>query len=275
MKIIFIYLFLISSLAFTGNKNRNHPPFFRLEMDGRHCGYLFGTLHIVSMDDLPDVITAKLAECHVFFNESETNMDALKEQLRLQSKVPLSQRISPKAWAKLKKLLTPRLTEEELEFMLPGVLAVGIMVEWGSPFLKLSNGSLDSELSRMASERGLPIRDLDKSVIDLVGFAGGVVSDQVLETILEYDWLVRYLAAYTLRREVRKYLKGTVPTRELTGIPPELLQNRNALWVPAIVNSLFSDLPFIAIGANHLWGKNGVIELLRQKGVTVTSGYSD
>jgi uncharacterized protein YbaP (TraB family) len=49
-----------------------------------------------------------------------------------------------------------------------------------------------------------------------------------------------------------------------------LLDKRNKNWIP-VIQSLTKQQPtFIAVGAGHLGGKNGVINLLRKAGLTVT-----
>ncbi|RYZ48278.1 MAG: TraB/GumN family protein [Sphingobacteriales bacterium] len=48
-----------------------------------------------------------------------------------------------------------------------------------------------------------------------------------------------------------------------------LLFDRNRKWVPAIEKLVGQQSTFVAVGAGHLWGGEGVISLLRQAGYTV------
>jgi hypothetical protein len=48
-----------------------------------------------------------------------------------------------------------------------------------------------------------------------------------------------------------------------------LLNDRNKNWVPVIVNQAQQKPTFFAVGAGHLGGANGVINLLRQQGLSV------
>lgn len=57
---------------------------------------------------------------------------------------------------------------------------------------------------------------------------------------------------------------------ELMEFEDILLTNRNKAWIPLILKYIFEKPSFIAVGAAHLAGENGVIELLRQQGFTVT-----
>ena len=49
----------------------------------------------------------------------------------------------------------------------------------------------------------------------------------------------------------------------------KLLDERNTAWVPKIESAIKEKTTFIAVGAGHLGGKAGVINLLRSKGYTV------
>lgn len=48
------------------------------------------------------------------------------------------------------------------------------------------------------------------------------------------------------------------------------LDQRNENWIPKIEEIITSKSAFIAVGAGHLGGPNGVIRLLEKKGYTLT-----
>ena len=49
----------------------------------------------------------------------------------------------------------------------------------------------------------------------------------------------------------------------------KLIATRNRNWLPKIQQALSQQPTTIAVGALHLFGKQGLIELLRQKGYTI------
>lgn len=57
---------------------------------------------------------------------------------------------------------------------------------------------------------------------------------------------------------------------ELTGNMDHLLKDRNMNWVKLLPDLIKSGSQFIAVGAGHLPGPNGLLALLRQQGYTVT-----
>lgn len=53
-----------------------------------------------------------------------------------------------------------------------------------------------------------------------------------------------------------------------------ILDDRNKAWIPKIEEMMGNEPIFVAVGAMHLAGEHGVIELLRQKGYTLTPAQS-
>lgn len=56
---------------------------------------------------------------------------------------------------------------------------------------------------------------------------------------------------------------------ELNDYEDDLLINRNKSWIPKIIQWATEERIFVAVGAAHLGGENGVINLLRKAGYTV------
>lgn len=57
---------------------------------------------------------------------------------------------------------------------------------------------------------------------------------------------------------------------DIAGSEDALLYNRNQNWIPTIEKATKEEPIFFAVGAGHLAGEKGVINLLRKKGYTVT-----
>jgi uncharacterized protein YbaP (TraB family) len=50
----------------------------------------------------------------------------------------------------------------------------------------------------------------------------------------------------------------------------DFLDNRNKRWIPKLVQLMNTKTIFIAVGAGHLAGENGLIQLLRNQGYIVS-----
>lgn len=58
-------------------------------------------------------------------------------------------------------------------------------------------------------------------------------------------------------------------SKELGDDMNAFLDTRNKKWIPRMAEKMKSGSVFFAVGAGHLWGGNGVINLLRKEGYTV------
>lgn len=57
---------------------------------------------------------------------------------------------------------------------------------------------------------------------------------------------------------------------DIAGSEETLLFNRNRKWVPVMEQAMQKEKIFFAVGAGHLGGPQGLINLLREKGYTIT-----
>lgn len=56
---------------------------------------------------------------------------------------------------------------------------------------------------------------------------------------------------------------------DIAGSEEELLFKRNKNWIPVIESAMKNESLFIAVGAGHLAGQQGVLNLLKEKGYTI------
>ncbi len=82
------------------------------------------------------------------------------------------------------------------------------------------------------------------------------VFDELIDLYLKEDIEALYKSFF-------KYYDGDVATIKT------MLDERNIKWIPAIETHLKKGTSFIGVGAGHLGGDNGVINLLRAKGYTL------
>ena len=64
-------------------------------------------------------------------------------------------------------------------------------------------------------------------------------------------------------------LNKAIEAEQDTSIKENLLVKRNKNWIPKIEQLIQQKTCFIAVGAGHLAGENGILELLRKQGFTV------
>lgn len=85
------------------------------------------------------------------------------------------------------------------------------------------------------------------------------------ETGKQYQQLI---SAYT-HQDLNKLHKIILSSPDMKADLPTLLYNRNKKWIPEIEKMIKEKSTFIAVGAGHLGGEGGVIQLLQQAGYKV------
>jgi len=144
-------------------------------------------------------------------------------------------------------------------------------------FLGCQPASFEQKLTSMAKENNLEVKGLE-TVEEQLGFIENIPMDMqkkmLLENMKEYD-----KSRKMFDKMISHYLGGDINgindivdeymSDEYAEFKDELLLKRNKNWVPDI-EKLAKDKPsFIAVGAGHLPGEGGVIDLLREEGYTV------
>ena len=139
------------------------------------------------------------------------------------------------------------------------------------------NYGVDRHLAERARKSGKPVAGLETFEFQIGLFDQLSPRDQeamLRETLQEMDLLEK-----SVDRIVQAWLKGDAATleesllaamREYPDLYQKLIVDRNRRWLPQIERMIKQgENPLIAVGAAHLVGKDGIIELLKQQGYTV------
>lgn len=143
--------------------------------------------------------------------------------------------------------------------------------------------SLDEEIGQTAIARGIPVVGVEKVEEQLSVLAGMSMDDQVRFLVATAraspqigDYIETMVQLY-LRRELGAVLplsRRSDPSGEMLAVMAyverELIDKRNHTMRDRALPLIDGGNAFIAVGALHLPGDKGLVELLRQSGYTVT-----
>ena len=250
--------------------------------------YLLGSVHLLKPADypLPAVIESAFTNSQVAV--FETDLDKLEDpegQAALLSKISLpagqtlQQNMSPKVYASFTKhaaeigmhmqmveRFRPAAAVETLGLM--ELISIGGNPDYGvdKHFVKLAHDG---------GKRIVPLETIDFQIGLLVGFSK-VEEDLMVEKSLQqmddekrlYNELV--LAWKTGDSPGLEKMLNEMRT-EAPSIFKKLVSDRTASWIPEIEKLLHgTQNAIIIVGAGHLVGPDGAIELLKKKGIKVT-----
>jgi len=275
----------ITSLA--QKNNTDNSLLWKISGNGlKNPSYLFGTIHMLCNDDaiLSDSLKNIIKNVkEVYF---EVDLDNMFEMLGVISKMKM------KGDTSLQDLLSEADYEKvKTYFETKGSMLPFSMLEKYKPMLAastLQQGSFPCETTAMMEQvimqeakqhnksiKGLESMSYQASILDSIPYklqAEQLVSyiDKATKDGDEDKELAEMMKAYKnqdLQKLEEMLMKSDPSISNYTDI---LLYNRNRNWVNKLKDLLPEKALLIAVGAGHLPGKEGCINLLRKEGYKVT-----
>jgi len=253
-----------------------NPFFFEVKKDGR-TAHILGTRHIsVGLDKFPQVVRDEVDAASLAVFEVPPD-DKVKPVFKPE---PLREELGDQ-WAHYETLVG-KSTAKRMEKQAPvvGMLAMIAMYEDISVFL-------DKQIEARVAEKKIPTGGFETSKfqIDVLGklLDAKMFKAMVAETPdraklkqLSHDAIVKYCTGVEHEDddmldavEPEKLAKYGYTKADLERFKDVLLYRRNADWIPKLEKLFEQDKVFVAVGAGHLQGPRGVIELLKKDGYEI------
>jgi uncharacterized protein YbaP (TraB family) len=253
-----------------------------------HTSYLFGTIHIIpaSMFSLPETITGRLDRSERLV--LELDMDQASDPMTMFALMP---KMMMPTGTTLRDLLSEEdytLVIDELQKMgLPGMMVEGIKPLFLSALMDPSMGgsmegmaSYDMSLYEYAKKKeiahsGLETIDEQLAAFDRIPLTdqAKMLADQLKAGQGEGDegMNMQKLFELYLSEDLIGLMAMMDDQSEMGGEAMDhLLDKRNQTWIPRIETMISKESVFIGVGAGHLAGDQGVIQLMRQAGYRLT-----
>jgi hypothetical protein len=246
-----------------------------------HPSYLFGTMHVLCAKDanLSDSLKAAIATCdEIYFEINLSDMAGMlnsMKYMRMNDSKKLSDLLKPDEYARVKDYFARHAS------MLPFSL-----LERFKPML--ISGLVEEQALDCETTDGMELLIMkqakhDKPVngLETAEFQAGLFDSIPYET--QAKELVNYIDSSDQNKQMTQQLVDLYNHQDLDGIDELskkedggvsgymdlLLYNRNRKWAKNLDSLLGKRSLLIAVGAAHLPGTGGVIDLLRKEGYTV------
>lgn len=264
--------------------------FWMVQYGDNAPSYIFGTFHVVEAAELglTPPVRAKLSEAERLVVEVEPKLAKGPDRSAVLAPVAIADRLGPELTGTFNGILSRRgIDPSSFSHASPlQVLARLEVIECmfeGGPVM-------DSVLQRWAQANGVPIMGLEAPYAAAESFqqmTDDEVWQLVMEAIRQYDvttpedayqtTLALYLADETQAiLDLGRLLSaraGSDPghARAMSSRFVEyLITRRNLAWLPRLTELAAEGGSFIAVGAGHLPGENGILALLERSGFKVT-----
>lgn len=284
-----VYAYECQSLELAGNGSRTdirheHGLLWQISKGGGRPSYLYGTIHVSDPEitELPNQVSEALQQSELFVMEARLDgneMLAFAQKMFFRDGTRLNNLMDDDLYARAEELLA--------KHGIPA-MAVQSLKPWAA-FVTLnmppdSGLPLDLVLKSKAQEYGLQVDGLETLAEQAAIFEELSQDTQIRllrDSICHYEKLqgdMTEMKKLYLQRDLagifsyhNKYrLQANSEYKQLM---KRLLWDRNRLMVERMQPKLESGGAFVAIGAMHLAGKQGVLRLLEEAGYQVKSIY--
>ncbi|MBO9619464.1 MAG: TraB/GumN family protein [Niabella sp.] len=273
-------------LGFLGGKSQQEANSMLWRISGNHLkapSYLLGTLHISCGDDFeikPKVKAVLQLVKTITFEADINNTEGGDRLLELTKPVPgILDTLQPRKLKLLDSLLKQNnLTQDALRYTSPfGLMSVLTVKTFNCP-----NASgikmMEPELYSIAQNYSLQVDHLE-SVDYQIGL---VQSTNTIDELIASMQDMKTAPAFTkqlvqdYRNENLSKLTALMNNPRFMNPADEikLLRERNRNWITLLPEKMKSSPTLFAVGAGHLGGTDGLINLLRKKGYTLTPVYN-
>ncbi len=277
------YIVISAFFIITSSHAQTAPSSLLWEIRGnglQQPSYIFGTFHILCKQDftISGILKDKIITSKQFYSELAMNDPGLQMQLAMKMMMP-------------DKTLQSLMTDSDYQKVSNRFQTiVGMpMVTFNNfkPFVALSLLAMnsisctdkvqpESLFTELATQNHLPIFGLE-TIDDQVNAIDKEPLDSQMnslrQTALNFDSVKNIMAnmvsVYKLRDidSLYSFMKNAGASDDFE---MEMIIKRNRNWIPLIKKAVAEKPTFIAVGAGHLGGKDGVINLLRKEGYRVT-----
>ena len=243
--------------------------------------YLFGTFHLMCKEDIHFSSQLKTAIANAGKMYMELDMD---DPSMLFGGLMM---MKMKGGKKLKDLLTEQEYEKVNSFFKDTLqLPLGLM-QTVKPYLLIAmmypemmpcktRSGIEEELVKLAKKESKEIKGLETMAFQSSVFDSIPYELQAKELLKSIDSFEAYKTYFDTMLTVYKNQQLTQieglfndKTFSMEGYQDVLLDNRNKNWVEQLKKIMKEGSVFVAVGAGHLPGQNGLIALLRKEGYKV------
>ncbi len=246
--------------------------------------YLLGSLKFIDEENyvLHNEIRERLEQCELFAIEDEVNHHAqheLNKAIHFPEGQSLANVLSPEEYIKVQKFFKAEFNISKKEFKKKFAALKPLALSVTMTRLSLDDDVkfYDIELLKMANDLRIVTYSLEAIEREAEAFNAFPVDEQAKALLHSIDNFETQKSEY--KKLEGAYVKGDIdkvfeyslhPFEKNQTFIEEFYFKRNEEWLPKIEKMLEEKKSFIALGVSHLKGRKGVLNLLKEKGYTLT-----
>jgi uncharacterized protein YbaP (TraB family) len=280
-KLVIIFFFTLCSMQSIAQRDKINTLLWEISGNGlQEPSYLFGTIHMICKDDflLSESVKQKFSSSKQIYLELDMDDPELQgkmmQNLQLIGNESLKEKFNETDFNKLDAFLKKELNMNLSMFnSFKPMMLMSLLAQRLLPCAQME--SLEINFVKMASEQKKELLGLEK-VEDQIGVFDAIPDSLEIRSIMnmvnDFDAqkkeFTRMSAIYK-SQDLEALYQLMVESPEMMGSQELLLDRRNRNWIPVMESAMKNSSTFFAVGAGHLGGSQGVLELLRKQGYKV------
>lgn len=277
---------IINKLSFIGllfttltNAQSDASLLWKIEGNGlEQPSYIYGTIHMICQDDyiMTPIIQNSLESVEAYYAEIDFSnpTELLQLQAAIVAEEPLSERFDQKTYQELTKLLKSMDIEIDEVENLSNTALISAIGTKTFPCKDLK--AYELEFLQMAIASGKQTGGLETVSQQLELLNKSITPENLIEMLQEVSIngtdetqkLVKHYKEHNIDIFVELMKENSYMDAE---IYDELLVQRNHRWMELIPEIMDRHSTFFAVGAGHLGGESGILQLLKDRGFEVNA----
>lgn len=274
-RLIFVLLFLVGQTVFSQEKGL----LFEISGNGlEKPSYMFGTMHLLCEGDFefsPEMIF-KIKSSEILAMEMDLDDPTMgfkmlgkmkmKGDTSLSDLMPQTRYDSLNSYLKDSLNLPPMMFQKTKPFLIYSLIL--------TKMLPCQTLMLENEIMKIGKGKkvvGLETLDFQMGLMDKMSYQ--MQADYLLETLADKQKSIQEfqsMAESYKKRDLTLLLESIDAEKGMmVDFENEMLHKRNSAWIPVIKKLISDKTTFIAVGAGHLGGPKGVLQLLKNEGFTI------
>lgn len=247
--------------------------------------YVYGTIHIICKEDFKFSATLKekfreAKNIYLELDMDDPNMMMKMASLSIMKGKSMKDLMSAEDYTYLTAYVKDSLGMPMMLFnKMKPITLMSLLYTKALPCS--ASESYEQTMVAMAKQQKKDIRGLEKiedqmGVFDKIpdSVEAKMILDMIKQMPEQKKQFAQMVDAYK-KEDLKSLSNAMSESPEWKGFEDIMLSNRNKNWIPVMEGAMKESTTLFAVGAGHLYGKEGVINLLRQAGYTVVPVVQD
>lgn len=279
--LLYLFLFLCFALPSKAQEKKNNALLWEITGNGlAQPSYLFGTIHMICKEDfvLSDIVKEKFNASKEIYLELDMDDPKLQvtmmQLMQLPGKETLQEKMGADKFSRLDSFVKKEMNMNLAAFARFKPLMVMSLIAQRSVGCQAIE-SYETTFVKMSREQKKELLGLERvedqlAVFDAIPDSIEIVS--IMNMVNDFEKSKREFKRMSniyLSQDLDALYQLMADSPELMGSQELLLNRRNRNWIPVMDAAMKKSPTFFAVGAGHLGGSQGVLELLRKQGYQV------